>query len=176
MGKDLQEYYDTKEDLALKFAKQLNVVPESYHGNDFVGDKCMFLLNSLDKLLEYLPTALHGYVDVFNALRDINQKLMTVAGPPENYVEIIDQFSDAAKRNKIKLTPSIHAILSHIKDFYKLAGTEFGLGLYSEQAGEHVHHDFEDRVWESAYKRHVEHKQYGPQLKQAVSKYNSEHL
>ena len=101
-----------------------------------------FLFDSLGKLEEQLPKELHGYIKVFSALRSVTKNLFTVTGPPDNYEEIVDEFTESAKRNKIKLTPTIHAIASHIKDFYRLNGTEFGLGLYSEQAGEHVHHDF----------------------------------
>ena len=136
----------------------------------------MYLLNSLDKLAEHLPRDLHGYLDVFYALRSVEKNLFSLAGPPDDYERIIDDFCNAVKRNQINVTPSFHAVLSHVKEFFRLAGCEFGLGLYSEQAGEAVHHDFEDRVWESAYKRHVGHKQYATQLKKAVSKYNSDHI
>ena len=37
MGKHWQEHCGTEEDLAGNFAKMLNIVPESYQGNNFVG-------------------------------------------------------------------------------------------------------------------------------------------
>ena len=39
MGAECSSLLNSTEDLAMKFAKSLNVVPESYQGQDFVGDK-----------------------------------------------------------------------------------------------------------------------------------------
>ena len=135
----------------------------------------MVLLNSLDKLAEHLPLELHWYIDLFSALKAVVENLFSVRGPPENYEKIIDDFKRIAKENNVNLTPTIHSINIHVKDFYRLNGTEFGLGLYSEQAGEHVHHDF-GLLWESAYKRHEGHTEFGSQLLKAVAKYNANHI
>ena len=133
----------------------------------------MYLLNSLDKLAEHLPRDLHGYLDVFYALRSVEKNLFSLAGPPDDYERIIDDFCNAVKRNQINVTPSFHAVLSHVKDFFRLSGTEFGLGLYSEQAGEAVHLNFKslfDRF------RYLPNKTSGERLLAAVAEYNFRHI
>ena len=76
----------------------------------------------------------------------------------------------------MSFTPTLHGIVEHVADHFEVFGTEFGLGLYGEQAGESVHFDFEDRIYTSAYKRPQCHPEYGPLLLRAVAAYNAIHL
>ena len=52
----------------------------------------------------------------------------------------------------ISETPSIHAVKVHIQDFLERNGDGSGLGIFSEQASESVHHDWEESVWDRGYK------------------------
>jgi hypothetical protein len=52
---------------------------------------------------------------------------------------------------------------------------KFGLGPWSEQASESVHHDFQ-LVWENYKVKNIHHIDYGSKLYQALCVYNSRHL
>ena len=83
----------------------------------------------------------------------------------------------------------------HVMDFLDLKGESAGLGFYSEQAMEAVHHDFKVTVLLSYYcyflflifyfdfkmfwekvKVDPDHPEFGEHLKTAVSAYNAKHL
>ena len=164
------------DDPAKTFAVRLNVVAASYHGGDFKGPGTKKLLSSLDKLEEVLPEELSEYLVCFKPLSKIVSKCFAVVGPTDDsYLKDLEDFRKSAKKLGVD-TPTIHSIVYHVKDWFERNGTEFGLGLYSEQAGEAVHYDFEDRVYTAAYKRIETHPQYGVKLLEAIAVYNSEHI
>ena len=177
MAAEWSRIMGTCEDLASSFAISINAVPSSYMGHDFVGNKCLFLLKNLDKLAKQLPKELHCYVDCFNALYDVVKSCFSVSGPVDNgYLKDIERFIDRFSAVDVVNTPSIHCVCEHIKDFYELNGTTYGLGLLGEQSGESVHYDFEDQVYVYAYKRPETHPQHGVKLWEATAKYNSNHI
>ena len=103
-------------------------------------------------------------------------KCFGVVGPKDDsYLKDLEDFKNSAEKIGVD-TQTIHSIVYHVKIWFERNGKEFGLGLYSEQAGEAVHYDFEDRVYTAAYKRIETHPQYGVKLLQAVAVYNSEHI
>ena len=51
-----------------------------------------------------------------------------------------------------------------------------GLGVWSEQASESVHHDFSSLWAAGSYKRALCHKDYESQLYKCVVTYNSRHI
>ena len=103
-------------------------------------------------------------------------KCFGVVGPKDDsYLKDLEDFKNSAEKIGVD-TQTIHSIVYHVKIWFERNGKEFGLGLYSEQAGEGVHYDFEDRVYTAAYKRIETHPQYGVKLLQAVAVYNSEHI
>ena len=61
-------------------------------------------------------------------------------------------------------------------DFFERNGTNNGLGIYSEQASESVHYDWEASVWVQGYKVAESHPSYPSNLMRATAKYNSRHL
>ena len=67
-------------------------------------------------------------------------------------------------------------MISHVKDFYDLHGTDLGLGFYSEQSTEAAHSDFLNSVWLQGYKVPDTHPKYRENLLNAGAKYNSRHL
>ena len=161
---------------AKTFAVKLNIVAASYHGGDFKGPGCKKILSSLDKLEEVLPEELSEYLAIFRSLSNIVSKCFAVVGPKDDsYLKDIEDFKKSAEKLGVD-TPTIHAVVYHVKIWFERNGTEFGLGLYSEQAGEAVHYDFEDRVYTAAYKRLESHPQHGVKLLEAVAAHNSEHV
>ena len=51
-------------------------------------------------------------------------------------------FSQLYRELGITVTPKVHMVEQHITEFMGLKGEAAGLGFYSEQAIESVHHDF----------------------------------
>ena len=161
-------------DPADAFLKSKYLVPNTYQGQDLDGNKCMDLLRLHESLKTDLPPELKGWADLFKSFLDFADNCLTVAGPPDNYVvDYVDKLKANLEDLEIELTPSSHSAVHHVKHFYDLAGTKFGLGLFSEQAGEALHYRWEDRVYNHAYRRPESHPQFAPQLMKGVGKWNS---
>ncbi|CAH1098718.1 unnamed protein product [Psylliodes chrysocephalus] len=84
----------------------------------------------------------------------------------------IQLFKESYEALGISVTPKIHAIFFHVSDF--CLKTWNGLGFYSEQAIESLHHDF--CVTWTNYKVLKEHPQYNAKLLRVVCDYNIKHL
>ena len=162
-------------DPALDFAKQMNLVRSSYHGGDFEGNQCKGFLKNLDKLEQVLPGELGHYLVCLQKLSSI------VSGcygkiVDSNFKTFIEEFSSSFDALNISETPSIHAVKTHVLDFFERNGVQNGLGLFSEQASESVHYDWEASVWDKGYKVPETHPAYPSNLKRAAAKYNSRHI
>ena len=72
----------------------------------------------------------------------------------------------------ISVTPKVHAVMHHVDDFCEMTGR--GLGSWSEQTGESVHHDINE-TWKKFKINDVERPVYAEHLLKAVSMYNSKH-
>ena len=73
----------------------------------------------------------------------------------------------------ISVTPKVHAVFHHVSEFCDL--TKKGLGSWSEQASESIHHDFK-QTWGRFKINKTDHEHYGEHLLNAVRMYNSHHL
>lgn len=62
----------------------------------------------------------------------------------------------------------------HHLDFFAERSSPLGLGLFSEQAPEGAHHDFEMK-WHDYVVLDMESEHYGPRLLDAVVSYNGGH-
>ena len=162
-------------DPALDFAKHMNLVRSSYHGGDFEGNQCKGFLKSLDKLELVLPVELANYLVCLQCLSKVVSgcygKLVDTS-----YKKYIRDFSISFEALNISETPSIHAVKTHILDFFERNGTDNGLGIYSEQASESVHYDWEASVWDQGYKVAESHPSNPSNLMRATAKYNFRHL
>ena len=178
LGKAWQRAINATENPAWQFAISVNAVPSTYHGQDFKGDACRRLLKSIDKLEAAVPPTMGPpFVKCLRDLDTVVVSCFSVAGPPPDYLAYLEAFyqSSSALPN-VSFTPTLHGIVEHTRDFFEIWGTEFGLGLYGEQAGESVHFDFENRIYTHAYKRPECHPEFGPLLLRAVAHYNAIHL
>ena len=118
------------------------------------------------------------YIRCLNDLNNVVTSCFSVLGPEgTKYLDELEAFYlSAVNLVDVTFTPTLHGIVEHVADFFDIWGTEFGLGLYGEQAGESVHYDFEDTVYTAAFKRPESHPEFGEKLLRAVAKYNSLHL
>ena len=73
----------------------------------------------------------------------------------------------------ITVTPKVHAVMFHIAEFCLMTGR--GLGPWSEQTRESVHHDLKE-TWKRYKVSKVDRSIYGENLLKAVSVYNSQHI
>lgn len=162
-------------DPALQFAKNMNLVRSAYHGGDFEGNQCKGFLRSLDKLNQVLPGELSPYLV---CLQNLSKLVSGCYGKllDRNYKTFIQDFSSSFAALHISETPSVHAVKKHILSFVERNGEQNGLGIFSEQASESVHYDWEESVWDQGYKVPETHPTYPTNLKRAAAKYNSRHL
>lgn len=89
-----------------------------------------------------------------------------------DYEEKIEEFRAAFMDLGVRVTPKIHAVLHHVKEFCSFK--QAGLGKWSEQAGEALHHDFLN-VWENYKTRSTKHADFGERLLRATCAYNGRH-
>ena len=89
-----------------------------------------------------------------------------------NFKRNVKSFRDAYADLSITVTPKIHAVFHHVIEFCDMR--ESGLGPYSEQCTESVHHDF-NCVWQH-FKVSPSHSDCGTHLLKAVRVYNSRHV
>lgn len=159
---------------ALKWFKKCNVQPDKRSGGtSFNGNACKILLNKIDILRnskEYNICCLK-YVDVLKKFNDVVDacfgSMLDV-----NYEKIIDDFKMQYLKCNFSVTTKVHIVFHHIKDF--CSKKERGLGFYSEQAFEAVHHDFLS-VWKY-FKVSENHSNYDNKLRSAVRRFNSRHI
>ena len=63
----------------------------------------------------------------------------------------------------------------HIIDFYEMSGETAGLGKFSEQAFEAMHHDM-NMLWEQVKIGNIEHEDFLDRLFNFVCSYNAKHM
>lgn len=157
--------------IALKWSNDCHVNREAYHGGTFNGNACRILLKKVDILASYCEIGGLKYVHAF---RDFNAVVESCFGKhlDINFRSVIDCFIKSFIATGISVTPKVHAVFFHVKEFCEQHGT--GLGNYSEQASESVHHDF-SKIWGN-FKLDINNISYSKNLLRSVCKYNSLHL
>lgn len=158
------------EEDALKWASLCHVKRQKTHGSEeFNGNACRILLEHTDFLRSSLTCL--KYVEVLKNFRDVVKGCFT-NDLQENYLAKIEKFKRSYLDLEIPVTPKVHAVFHHVPYFCKKYG--HGLGSYSEQAVEAVHHDFQP-TWLS-FKVLKESPMHDTQLLRAVCKYNASHV
>ena len=166
---------------ALLWPGNLNLIPKDYHGSLFEGNACKELLKEADKLLdpeiyaEVGKLKLVPFVSVFQAMDKLVHNCFSVKVIDENAIksQIISlKKSYAALETSLPL--KIHILIDHILDGLKsLRNT--GLGLWSEQSGESIHHEF-DNYWSKYKINSKKNKLYEKHLLKAVVEFSSRHV
>ena len=73
----------------------------------------------------------------------------------------------------ISVTPKVHAVFHHIIEFCEFSG--MGLGAFSEQTSEALHHKFNE-CWGDFYVKDFDNPSYPDRFLSAVKTFNSLHL
>lgn len=86
----------------------------------------------------------------------------------------IYELNKAFRGLDVSETLKIHVALKHIKDCLQFLGY-YGLGLWSEQAGESIHREFL-KFWERYKINIIEDSTYATRLKKAIITFSSQHI
>ena len=147
--------------------KLCNVKKVEYHGGKFEGNSSRALLKKTDQLEGLCPSnnIVKKFANAFKALNDV----VAVCYGYElaaDYVAKIKKFSGAYLELGINITPKVHNLVHHLQEFCALTGR--GLGPWSEQASESIHHDFK-QTWQRFKINDTDDELYGEHLLKAVS-------
>lgn len=161
------------EEEANSWIKQCQVKREftSGSGSTFNGNACKILLEKIDILRASCSIGCLQYVDVMQKFNNVVHDCFGMQ-LRSSYEKSIDAFKIAYLSTDLNVTPKVHCVFYHVKDFCSEVGR--GLGFYSEQTVESSHHDFLN-TWKN-YKLGSNKFQYGNNLLQALRSYNSQHL
>ena len=159
-------------DEAYKWAEEcLHIKRIGYRGGSFEGNQCKYILEKANLLLDKVPKDLEKFVTYLERFNSVRLSCFVV-NLRDDYLTSIKLFRQSYTDLKLHVTPKMHAIYDHVPQF--CAKTKSGLGKYSEQASEAVHHDF-SLTWQN-YKVLESHPNFGEKLLNALVKYNSMHI
>ena len=146
---------------------------EAYHGGTFAGNESRALLYNVAKV-EALspPSQCKKFIKAFRSFNDVVASCYGKELNP-NFHQHISKFTRDYMMLGINVTPKVHAVMHHVGEFCAITGC--GLGPWSEQCGESVHHDFNE-TWKRFKVNDVERPVYAEQLLNCVMIYNSQHL
>ena len=113
-----------------------------------------------------------GFVKAFKAFGKVVEACFSFR-LDKNYKEVIRSFRTAYLELGINVTPKVHIIFRHLEEFFEVSKGRSGLGLFSEQHFESVHHDYA-RIW-ARFKVPRGHPKYAERLQKALITYNSLH-
>nr|XP_012558535.2 uncharacterized protein LOC105845381 [Hydra vulgaris] len=153
----------------------LHIKQQPYHGGHFAGNESRKLLHNIDILQSIAEKhSCYAAIPFIDAFRKFNAVVSGCFGCNlnPNYPQIIEAFrvSYLALQN-VSVTPKVHAVFFHVKDFIDRYGQ--ALGLYSEQATEAMHHNFQIH-WQR-YKRPNHHPEYSKKLQCCIVDFNTKH-
>ena len=159
------------EDRAYKWGIENYIVRAAYRGGSMEGNQCRQLLMKTDLLEKKVPSRLLPFV---KALKDFDQVRRSCFGQTlhDDFLLAIGDFQRSYMDLNIPITPKLHAIFVHVKQF--CSKHNLSLGPYSEQSSESVHADFKS-VWKH-FSVDINHPNFGNQLLLAVLKYNGMHM
>lgn len=162
--------------IAETWAKECHVFRvDVYRGTlGFQGNACKKLISNVDKprrLCNECAVNCLTFADTFEKFNKVVDSCFST-DLKSNFDVFIDDFKDSFMKLNISVTSKVHTIFFHDKEFCNHFGV--GLGFFSEQAFESVHHDF-NQTWIN-YKVNSTNDKYGSKLLRCVCIYNSSHL
>ena len=143
-----------------------------YHGGAFEGNDCRTLLKKVSKLREICPRTFNKFADAFESFDKVVKSCFGSELSP-GYVDNIREFTDKFKKLDISVTPKVHAVMHHVEEFCEIKGK--GLGPWSEQTSESIHHDFNE-CWKKYFLKDMDREEYPDRILNAVRMYNGLHL
>ena len=158
-----------------EWTRPLGVKRAVWHGTagsgHFQGGDCKKLLGSIDHLDSLTSLPQKRFVHALRALSKVVQGCFGMA-LSLSFSEDIEEFKQAFCATNLSVTTKVHILCVHVAEFchqYKR-----GLGLYSEQGSESLHHEFAE-FWLN-YKTRDTNKRMPERLFAAVCAFNSHHI
>lgn len=139
-------------------------------GTGFNGNSCRTLLKKVDILRANGDIRCLKYVETFSKFKDVVDACFGVELDPK-YCKKIDSFKNSYMDLSISVTPKVHAVFFHVQDF--CSGKKNGLGFFSEQAMESVHHDY--LTTSKRYNVSTNHDDYDQYSLRSLCDYNANH-
>lgn len=166
------------------FLKNVNIVRKSYQGSHALeGNQSSMFLKKLPQLEQAImqesdQLKVEG-LPLLQSLRQFRKVQEACFGQylQEGYEQTIQEFSKMYKSlDNMTITPKVHIVEHHLSDFFKEMGeAKYGLGWYSEQSFEAMHHDMMQE-WERVKISDPNHPDFGPKLLKFVLGYNARHM
>ena len=147
----------------------LHITRSEYFGGALEGNDCRKILKNINKLEERCPPEFTQFVKTFHSFNRVVESCYGFDLSP-NYRECINDFTVEFLKLGISVTPKVHAVMHHVAEFCTFSGT--GLGPYSEQTSEALHHEFK-KCWKNYFVKNTDHPSYPEHLLDAVRAFNS---
>lgn len=168
------------EEVISQFIKDQNISWCAYRPGTFEGNQARKFLKFSNKLVEpakNLPEPSQQKAVAFvNTIMQFNSVVIACFGQElqPNFKEEIIQFEALYRELSISVTPKVHLVLEHAHEFLESKNFVAGLGAWSEQAMESVHHDLKIE-WERT-KVKTSHPDFEKKFLECLVKYNSKHV
>ena len=165
------------------FLKNVHIVRKSYQGSHALeGNQSSAFLKKLPQLEQAImkesdQLKVEG-LPLLQSLREFRKVQESCFGQhlQEGYEHHIKEFSKIYKAlDNMTITPKVHIVEHHLLDFFREMDTEHGLGWYSEQCFEAMHHDMKEE-WERVKIADHNHPDFGAKLFKFVIGYNARHI
>ena len=144
----------------------------------FNGEQCVKLLENTKALKALLKTASAEHVGgpIGKALEAFNVVRKSCFGQTcsASYKVDIENFAHAYLNAKAPITVKVHCTVVHVPQFLDMHPGK-GLGVWSEQAVEHLHSDFESFYARCKYFRNPDHPEFPNSFLKAIIAYCSLH-
>lgn len=171
--------------LFVKWLKSNYIMFRGYHGVGFDGNNASKFLKLADILERDISNdGKFDLLPIIHCLRKFqrlqseafgmvcgNDVEVSVQEFKESYEDLVQYIYDTFDM-ELSITWKVHMAVCHILPFLKT--TKHGLGVYCEQTGEAIHHEFK-KTWDR-YKRRMDHKEYGKRLKTSVVAFSANNL
>lgn len=168
-------------DTAFLWPKKLNIISKNYHGELFEGNACRKLLKEAHELNDseiYRNVgyfAIVPYINAFKAMDKIVHKYFSQRNLQSELERDVNDLKKNFEATGVSKTLKIHMIIDgHLKDCLENLG-KFGLGIWSEQAGESIHREFL-YFWNKYICNDLKHHEYATRLMSAVVEFSSMHI
>ncbi len=143
-------------DRAFQWVSSNLIVQQSYHGGCLEGNQVKMLLQKAGQLKTALPSKLKKFAIALEQFETVTTSCFSTL-LKTSFEQDVANFKASFLRLDINVTPKVHCVFSHVPDFCRRKRA--GLGRFSEQASEAVHHDFKER-W-AHYAVPEKHPKYG---------------
>lgn len=116
------------------------------------------------------------YINAYKAMDKLVNSCFTSGKVEPAYSSHLNELRRALESiENVSKTLKIHVLLEHLEQCLQFIDNDNGLGFWSEQSGEAVHHKFLE-FWSRYKMNFMNDESYASQLQKAVTEFSSLHL